>query len=148
MTRMSVAAVVSRWVRELPTPPLPADALITAARSLQFRIRRGDVSRVAMAKLPIWTILTILTNLALTAACAPAGGGKSAAMTLDREVFLPRVGGSARALLPWADGGVLVAGGGGTAWALALDNKASQLWRYDEPAPRHIRLPLIHSHPN
>jgi hypothetical protein len=62
-------------------------------------------------------------------------------MTLDREVFLPRVGGSARALLPRADGGVLVAGGGGTAWALALDNKASQLWRYDEPADPAVKFP-------
>ena len=93
MTRMSVAAVVSRWIawfrrekpvvpfevplqdvvwglgsfcvlhhrafdpalllRELPTPPLTTDALITAARSLQFRIRRRDVSRAAMAKLPM-----------------------------------------------------------------------------------------------
>jgi subfamily B ATP-binding cassette protein HlyB/CyaB len=38
-------------VRELPAPPLTTDALITAARALQFRVRRRDVSRVSLAKL-------------------------------------------------------------------------------------------------
>jgi hypothetical protein len=89
----------------------------------------------------IRVILMTLTSLVLITACDPADTGKSAAMSLDREVFLPRVGGSARALLPRADGAVLVAGGSGTAWAVALDNKASQLWRYDEPADPAVKFP-------
>jgi ATP-binding cassette, subfamily B, bacterial HlyB/CyaB len=38
-------------LRELPSPPLTTDTLITAARSLHFRIRRRDVARPDMAKL-------------------------------------------------------------------------------------------------
>jgi subfamily B ATP-binding cassette protein HlyB/CyaB len=37
-------------LRELPAPPLTTDALIAAAKSLQFRIQRRDVSRSALAK--------------------------------------------------------------------------------------------------
>ncbi len=37
-------------LRELPTPPLTTDALVTAAKSLQFRIQRRDIGRSALAK--------------------------------------------------------------------------------------------------
>jgi subfamily B ATP-binding cassette protein HlyB/CyaB len=38
-------------LRELPAPPLTTDTLISAARALQFRIQRRDVSRAGLAKL-------------------------------------------------------------------------------------------------
>jgi ATP-binding cassette, subfamily B, bacterial HlyB/CyaB len=38
-------------LRELPAPPLTTDALVTAARALQFRVRQRNVSRAGLAKL-------------------------------------------------------------------------------------------------
>src|SRR5580692_8886795 len=129
MTRMSVAAVVSRWVawlrrekpvvpfevplqdviwglgsfcvlhhrafdpalllRELPTPPLTTDALITAARSLQFRIRRRDVSRAAMVKLPMPCLAVLRDD---SPASSPSGRLALIVKVDEKQVMLFRAG--------------------------------------------------------
>ena len=46
-------------LRELPPPPLTTDALITAARSLGFRIQRQAVSRRALAQLTLPCVVAL-----------------------------------------------------------------------------------------
>ena len=66
-------------LRELPAPPLTTDTLITAGRSLQFRVQPRDVSRAMLAKLTM-PCLGVLHDIAPPVAPqpvdsrSPAGG--------------------------------------------------------------------------
>ena len=51
-------------LRELPAPPLTTDTLITAARSLRFRIQRRDVSRAGLTKLTMPCLIVLREGLA------------------------------------------------------------------------------------
>jgi subfamily B ATP-binding cassette protein HlyB/CyaB len=100
-------------LRELPAPPLTTDVLIAAARALQFRIKRRDLSRSALAGLT-FPCLGVLRDgstprIALFVKVDEAQvmlfrGGTNQGTTLSLEEFDREFTGTVFQIAPLADG--------------------------------------------
>jgi len=90
-------------VRELPAPPLSTDTLITAARALQFRVKRRDVDRLRLAKIsmPCLAVLNELPAASDESASRPPGTRIALLVRVDpNQVLLFRGGTNQGSNLP------------------------------------------------
>jgi hypothetical protein len=102
-------------------------------RAVRTRARAREFCRTA------GVAFVALSNLVLSAACHSANGADGGRMTLDREIFVPQFSGTPRAVVARSDGGVWVAGGGGSALAMALGPGGNPIWHFEEPLDPDVK---------
>lgn len=85
-----------------------------------------------------WRAMHCLVVALMTAsALEGCGGSRDGSIVVDREVRLEGVCGTPFAIVRTADGGFVIAGGCGDAWAAGTTSTGILRWRYGEPAPQN-----------
>jgi hypothetical protein len=78
---------------------------------------------------------------ALLSDCA-RGATDVHSIVIDRQVLLGEIGGTPNAITQMPDGGFVVVGVRGIAWAVGTDAKGTMLWKYEEPIDDKIKSPF------
>jgi hypothetical protein len=86
-----------------------------------------------------WLIAVTATTVLSTAACYPSEE-QPGSIVVEHEVFLPGFGGTPNVLAQMPNGRLVVAGGWGSAWALALDQTGKTVWQFEESKDPAVRF--------
>jgi hypothetical protein len=96
------------------------------------------------SKVRRWTQLLFLVTVVMSALLGCSGPMDAAAtgsIVVEREVLLP-ITGEAKAIVRLADGGFVIAGRRGTAWAVRTNASGGMLWKYVEPPDERLKIPF------
>lgn len=102
-------------------------------------MQQGSLTRPSQLPRALSGVGSIVVALILSSSCARTGNAENS-IVVDREVLVPGLVGKPTRMARLTNGGFVIVGARGTAWAAGTDAQGKLLWKYEEPSDPSVKL--------